>query len=81
MKDTGHRRELGILELEPSWAEPRASRGWSQIRGCQSPQAREIRSETCRDRCSWNLGDNPAPRPLHTAAFNGRNQCSSAKWK
>lgn len=67
-KDAGHRWELGILELEPSWAEPRVSRGWSQIRECQSPQAREIGSETCGDRCSWNLGNDtvPPPHPLPT---------------
>lgn len=76
-KDAAHRTELGILELEPSWAEPRASRGWSQIRGCQSPQAREIRSETCGDRCSWNLGNNPTPhppRPRPTATHSSHQQ-------
>lgn len=59
MKDAGHSLELGILELERRWAEPRASRGWSQTRGCQSLHASEIRSETHRDRCCRNLGTSP----------------------
>lgn len=41
-------------------------------------QAREIGSETHRDRCSRNLGTSPPPPQ---AVIKGRNQGSRAKWK